>query len=1076
MLIFPLYIHPNGSAESYTEVDYKTEEPVTVPYIDVKAPFNLTNEDLDKVLFDLKYFKTIGDWKGVADVCNRVYRTDFFDIEDENLKTIYLKILVNKLIAHKERLDLDLKDFKESFRYLEKISQSYAPALEFVKSFKPIYTDLKPTEKSFITSYSNESINAKINIIKELPDGSGFVTAGEDKTIKIWDNEFNIKKQIRIPSNTGSDGIINSLAIHPLKPIIACGGYTGIDWEGNSYIYYINYLTGKMLKRVPVYGGEPTSLNFSKDGEYLVQGNSILGLFSIYSTYDWREIRSYLGSEEDILVGVSIKGIEVLDNSFILLYSNGLIRKYDFYMNLIKERQIENENKSFYMDLNPTGEKLAIAVKGYRTIILDTKDFKTLTYLNGSKNIGIIKWAENGALYGTGEIYKSDDNKRIFGMFYWKNSSVKKYEFIPIGDSDSKIFTPLKNNSVVYINEAMDQGIISNNKAKILRKSERIIFNQNSGDKIIFAKPRGTHLAYKDSAGKLYEFNLTDRIFSPVKKFTAFNPTHKMYENIITIGKDPTINGERFETKSKYDLGYIISGSLLFKEEKVVWSGSRGIFLTDFKGKLLWSIEDLDSICQAVYASYDGRFVIAAFRDGSIKWYDQNNGELLLTLYIDPNREEWILFTPDGYYDTSSVLGADMAAWHINRGAEKTPLTAKLSQFPQKLYRPDIINSVINMKAGSQRKNEIPNLEYTEFKDFLANGISVNPGKYRVEIDSKLKKLDLSFKIKSPTPDITGLMLFHNGRMISVKDLKKSKDARVKSLGDQIYSVNISLPVEGELNTYRIFYKDRAGAYNKERIITLYNRDYENKKLKKRGTQHILLVGVSDYQKSSIRDLKYPKNDVLTLRNYFNNSEKLYPKSKLTALSKEILNRDVTKMDIYSSLTNIENLLKRDDRVIIFLAGNVVKINREYYYLTSNSDPSDSESLKKTAISLSEVKASIENMNKAKDIIFLLDCSYKGSVSSRELAYFMRDCGATIILSSGSHQTPIESIDSYNSVFISSFIKESKDSDRDSMITVKEFMDSLKREMNRMSKNRQSAWIPGHKEYIDRKLFTTTYE
>ena len=102
----------------------------------------------------------------------------------------------------------------------------------------------------------------------------------------------------------------------------------------------------------------------------------------------------------------------------------------------------------------------------------------------------------------------------------------------------------------------------------------------------------------------------------------------------------------------------------------------------------------------AVNITGDGRLVVAAFPDGTIRWYRAEDGEELLTLFIyvpeNPEAEKrWIVWTPKGYY-TASPGGEDLIGWHVNRGPNETADFFSVSRFRDQFYRPDIVGLVLD--------------------------------------------------------------------------------------------------------------------------------------------------------------------------------------------------------------------------------------------------------------------------------------------------------------------------------------------------------------------------------------------
>lgn len=61
--------------------------------------------------------------------------------------------------------------------------------------------------------------------------------------------------------------------------------------------------------------------------------------------------------------------------------------------------------------------------------------------------------------------------------------------------------------------------------------------------------------------------------------------------------------------------------------------------------------------------------------------------EPLATLFVD-RHEEWVLFTPAGFFQASPAEGADLLGWQVNRGAGFTPRVANAQELRRELERP----------------------------------------------------------------------------------------------------------------------------------------------------------------------------------------------------------------------------------------------------------------------------------------------------------------------------------------------------------------------------------------------------
>ena len=67
------------------------------------------------------------------------------------------------------------------------------------------------------------------------------------------------------------------------------------------------------------------------------------------------------------------------------------------------------------------------------------------------------------------------------------------------------------------------------------------------------------------------------------------------------------------------------------------------------------------------------------------------DGVEFLALFPHADGEEWIAWTPEGYYVSSSA-GDDYVGWHLNRGKDRGADFYRAVQFERILYRPDVVD------------------------------------------------------------------------------------------------------------------------------------------------------------------------------------------------------------------------------------------------------------------------------------------------------------------------------------------------------------------------------------------------
>ena len=117
------------------------------------------------------------------------------------------------------------------------------------------------------------------------------------------------------------------------------------------------------------------------------------------------------------------------------------------------------------------------------------------------------------------------------------------------------------------------------------------------------------------------------------------------------------------------------------------------IRLFDRSGAERWNVP-VPGVAWAVNISADGRFAVAAYGDGTIRWYSMKDGRELLAFFPHADRKRWVVWTPSGYYDAAP--GAeDLIGWHVNNGRDHAADFFPVGQFRDAFYRPDVVSKIL---------------------------------------------------------------------------------------------------------------------------------------------------------------------------------------------------------------------------------------------------------------------------------------------------------------------------------------------------------------------------------------------
>jgi hypothetical protein len=112
----------------------------------------------------------------------------------------------------------------------------------------------------------------------------------------------------------------------------------------------------------------------------------------------------------------------------------------------------------------------------------------------------------------------------------------------------------------------------------------------------------------------------------------------------------------------------------------------------DANGTQLWRREP-PGVVWAVNIPGDGRLVVAAYGDGTIRWHRMTDGVELLAFMPLADRTNWVAWTPEGFYPATAGAQA-MLRWHVNRGCDAAADSVPIADIAGS-YRPEILPFVL---------------------------------------------------------------------------------------------------------------------------------------------------------------------------------------------------------------------------------------------------------------------------------------------------------------------------------------------------------------------------------------------
>lgn len=557
-------------------------------------------------------------------------------------------------------------------------------------------------------------------------DCQWIATASLDKTVRLWkrvDTEGDAFKQghilrARIGPDNKNNGRFRSVAISPDSKLVAAGAWAwDPDIPGAGYIYVFDRVSGELLKSWSV-DDVPNDLAFSQNGTKLAA--SLWGGFGhrVWETKTWYEIgrQEYPSESKAHSYGLAF---DSHDRLYTIAY-DGYLRRYKADFTKIDGKPVPLKGKKPYaVAVHPNDSMIAIAyhdqssIDVYLAEDLDRGPIYQANGLNSSDQLLALTWSPDGKrLYGGG---KPENEFRLgresYPFYYWEHPSFGNSQQF---DGPSNLVIDLKANKLNGPRNSVIDLVSCGEKHIVLGAHDPAFFVLDiDGNRL--AKKERTHADMRGKLGE--EFTVSDdgsRVrynlnFGGIGDYVLFDLNA---EKVSSAPEKPSDlypaniddleikgwNESYVPTLKRTNLAldsYELARSLAIGPDKqmFVLGSEWAINLYDGNGRRNERVAG-PAVMWGVNIPRNGRVVVAATGDGTIRWYRLTDLRELLALYIHPKDYRWVAWTPNGFY-MASVGGEDLIGWHVNRERNQAADFFSIHHFGDEFNRPDIVKMVL---------------------------------------------------------------------------------------------------------------------------------------------------------------------------------------------------------------------------------------------------------------------------------------------------------------------------------------------------------------------------------------------
>lgn len=561
---------------------------------------------------------------------------------------------------------------------------------------------------------------APVTRVVPLPDGQRLLTVSLDKTARLWAADGVLLRSFRPPIGEGDEGGLQAAAVSADGATAWVAGQTGAAWGRQAVIYAFGIEDGAMRRINTGVPASVTALAAAPDGQRLAVGFARNGGIAIID-FQRREILH----RPDLGIANGVRSVAFNRAGQLAVASgDGMVRLFAPDFRPIAQHRLTEGGQPGDIAFAPDGKLLAVGMANMPQVrLLDAASLRPQRNPPIGNGLGqerqdlrSVTWVPQpggAALVAAGYVLNPQGQSVALR---WSNLTAPPAAVLALGGTDAVLqlsampdgrllfaaadpawgvlALDAKSGLRVAPSRADFRGVAQGLSAPGVDRTEFGLTRQGAGSFRVSPDGMSVEFGLRQGGQDVLRFDVAERSLTRLAGPSALPgpvpgvlPLREWLNGQTPRYADKLLQLDEGERARSAALLPGRNGFLLGTDFALRWF--------DLNGNLVASAVTPAAVW-GVQPTADGRQLVAALGDGTLRWYDLNPTNALApraALFVHGDARRWLLWTPEGFFDHADEGGQNLAGFHLNRAATESAEWIAFNQLHRVFYAGDLVRA-----------------------------------------------------------------------------------------------------------------------------------------------------------------------------------------------------------------------------------------------------------------------------------------------------------------------------------------------------------------------------------------------